>query len=122
MANIYDRLLNKMNREYDEFVDNLKTKNADTIVSNAYEIVIKKEMLFQMESLNTDDYQWLNEESAEALCKEKHPLDACYERWLKLDGADFSEDVRLCVEKEGHFISEKSKHKEIKRKTDELEM
>jgi len=76
----YNTLLyEKVQSEYDSFVDELKTKPVEEVIEKAYEKVIKEEMTCICEFANYE------QKEAKALYLEKYPLDRMYQDWLKSD-------------------------------------
>lgn len=76
----YNTLLyEKMQAEYDSFIDELKTKPVDEVLEKAYEKVMKEEMVCICEIAKHD------QKEAKALYLEKYPLDRMYQDWLKSD-------------------------------------
>lgn len=76
----YDLLLyEKMNKEQEDFVENLKHLPPDKIIESAYEKVMRDDilMLFEEDFLDTNQIK--------ELLKLKHPLAACYNEWLEND-------------------------------------
>lgn len=72
-------LYEKMQAEYDAFIEELKTKPAEEIIERAYEKVFKEEMVCICEFANFEPKE------AKAMYLEKHPLDRMYQNWLKSD-------------------------------------
>lgn len=124
MANIYEKLNEKMHKEYELFLEEMKTKEPAEIIENACEITIKNEILFQADNLESTNLPWLTKNQAEALYNQEFPLDACYARWLKIDGVSLSEDVMFCMENESEILMEKSATGRIEKKvkTEEYEL
>lgn len=76
----YNALLyEKMQAEYDAFIEELKTQPADQIIEKSYEKVIKEDMVSICESADFD------RKEAKALYLEKYPLDRMYQDWLEND-------------------------------------
>lgn len=76
----YNALLyEKVQAEYDTFIDELKTKPVGEVIEKAYEKVIKEEMVCICEYANFE------QKEAKALYLEKYPLDRMYQDWLNSD-------------------------------------
>lgn len=97
-----DRAYEKVQREFDAFIADVKTKSPDEIVEAAYEITYKQEILnmFEWEGTFTDA-------QSRAVLRTKKPLDMLYQEWLDYDGSvvDMLKDsVMQALEKEiRHF-------------------
>ena len=74
-------LIDKMQAEYDAFIEELSHMRPAQIIDKAYEKVFKEDILAAIK-----DESLLSSE-AKALCREEHPLDCVYREWL---GNDFS--------------------------------
>lgn len=78
----YNALLyEKVQAEYDAFIEELKTKPAEEFIEKAYEKVFKEEFVCICEFANFD------RKEAKALYLEKYPLDRMYQDWLKSDAS-----------------------------------
>lgn len=78
----YNALLyEKVQAEYDAFIEELKTKPAEEVIEKAYEKVFKEEFVCICEFANFD------RKEAKALYLEKYPLDRMYQDWLKSDAS-----------------------------------
>ena len=76
----YNTLLyEKVQAEYDAFIEELKAKPAGEIIEKAYEKVFKEEMVCICEFANFE------QKEAKAMYLEKYPLDRMYHDWLKSD-------------------------------------
>ena len=76
----YNTLLyEKVQAEYDAFIEELKAKPAEEVIEKAYEKVFKEEMVCICEFANFESKE------AKAMYLEKHPLDRMYQDWLKSD-------------------------------------
>lgn len=72
-------LYEKVQVEYDSFIEELKTRPAEEVIEKAYEKVIKEEMVSICEFAERE------QKEARALYLEKNPLDRMYRDWLKSD-------------------------------------
>lgn len=76
----YNALLyEKVQAEYDSFIEELKTKPVNEVIEKAYEKVMKEEMV------GICEYAEFEQKEAKALYLEKNPLDRMYHDWLKSD-------------------------------------
>lgn len=76
----YNALLyEKVQAEYDAFIEELKAEPAENAIKKAYEKVFKEEMVGICEFADFD------RKEAKAMYLEKYPLDRMYRDWLKSD-------------------------------------
>ncbi len=78
---IRKKLYEKMQKEYNDFIEEMKNNEPQFIVNNAYQIVIKEELvaMFYPES-----EQYVIDE-IKALNKTKNPLEELYQGWMDSD-------------------------------------
>lgn len=78
---IRKKLYEKMQKEYNDFIEEMKNNEPQFIVNNAYQIVIKEELvaMFYPES-----EQYVIDE-IKALNKTKNPLEELYQGWMYSD-------------------------------------
>ena len=77
-----DRAYEKINREMNEYLAEIKTKSPEEIVEAAYEITYKNEILGM--------FEWegaFNDKQCKAILKTKNALDYLYQEWLDYDGS-----------------------------------
>ena len=80
MAVDYNVLLyEKVQAEYDAFIEELKQMTPEQVIDRAYEKVTKEKMVMVIQENNLEPYE------AKALCREKYPLDRMYQEWLDTD-------------------------------------
>ena len=72
-------LIQKVQSEYDEFIESLKKLPSEKVIDFSYEKVIKEDLVTSIESTNLDEIQ------AKSLYRLKYPLDYCYKEWLDND-------------------------------------
>lgn len=72
-------LIQKVQSEYDEFIENLKKLPSEKVIDFSYEKVIKEDLVTSIESTNLDEVQ------DKSLYRLKYPLDYCYREWLDND-------------------------------------
>lgn len=80
-----DLLYAKMNREYESFIEKVKTLPPEQILERAYEKITKQDILLCLES---DDIEY---EKAKALLSFKNPLEELYQQWLRVDDTYMNE-------------------------------
>jgi len=75
------KLYEKMQKEYNDFIEEMKNNEPQFIVNNAYQIVIKEELvaMFYPESEQYDI------DEIKALNKTKNPLEELYQGWMDSD-------------------------------------
>lgn len=99
----YNQLLfEKCQKEYDDFIANLKTLPIEKVIDKSYEKVLKEDFLSCISELNLD------ENNAKALYLKKYPLDFVYEEWMDND-VTLMEDLRDTL----YYAGDKA-HKELK--------
>lgn len=78
---IRKKLYEKMQNEYNDFIEEMKNNEPQFIVNNAYQIVIKEELvaMFYPESEQYDI------DEIKALNKAKNPLEELYQGWMDSD-------------------------------------
>ena len=80
MAVDYNVLLyEKMQQEYNSFIEELKQMSPEQVIEHAYEKVFKEEILTECDVTDLEPQQ------AKALYLEKYPLDRVYRDWLDND-------------------------------------
>ena len=84
-------LLEKMSKEYDDFIEKLSMQSPDDIIRASYEKVFKEDIIAVVESRE------LEPKYVKALLRENYPLEGCYQRWLEED-VTYMEDLRICIE------------------------
>lgn len=78
---IRENLFNKMQQEYDDFINNLKQQTPQKIIEGAYQKVIKEEILGDF----YPEYKHYDIDKIKALGKTKAPLEELYQGWMKCD-------------------------------------
>lgn len=76
-----DRAYEKINREMNEYLAEIKTKSPEEIVEAAYEITYKQEILSMFECEGE-----FNKEQCKAVLKTKNALDHIYQEWVDYSG------------------------------------
>ena len=70
-------LLEKVQEEYDAFIERLMGMKSEEVISHAYEKVMKEDIVLAIEQ------ECLSQEEASVLCFEKNPLDYVYQEWME---------------------------------------
>ncbi len=78
---IRENLYNKMQQEYNDFIDNLKQQPPEKIIEGAYQKVIKEEILGDF----YPEYKHYDIDKIKALGKTKEPLEELYQGWMNCD-------------------------------------
>ena len=73
------QLNEKLQNEYDDFIERLKSLPPEQIIESSYEKVFKEEFTI------TVQYKDLSKQEIKALLKMDYPLDSLYREWLKND-------------------------------------
>ena len=78
---IRKKLYEKMQKEYNDFIEEMKNNEPQFVVNNAYQIVIKEELVAmfypESEQYSIDEIKALN--------KAKNPLEELYQGWMDSD-------------------------------------
>lgn len=101
-----DRAYEKINRELNEYLDEIKTKSPEEIVEAAYEITYKQEILGMFECEGA-----FNDKQSMAILKTKNALDYLYKEWLDYDGSVLDElrnSVNLAIENQIDFFKQQA--------------
>ena len=99
-----EKLEEKVNKELQDFKENLVDSKPSAIIDKAYELVSKEEMTYKIM-----ERDYTNAE-IKALLKTNNILDQCYYEWLKSDG-NFSEALEYTVDEKVNSILEESRRK-----------
>jgi len=78
---IRQELYDKLENEYNNFIDELKTLPPEKIIDKSYEKVMKEETL----SMFIPESKMFDMEELKALNKEKNPLEYLYQGWMNSD-------------------------------------
>lgn len=78
---IRENLYNRMQQEYNDFIDNLKQQPPEKIIEAAYQKVIKEEILGYF----YPEYECYDINQIKALSKTKEPLEELYQGWMDCD-------------------------------------
>lgn len=97
-------LYEKMYAEQQEFVESLKNSTPEIVIQNAYEFVIREDILLSLEENDLDVKQ------CKALLREKHPLNKLFLAWEKHEG-DHMNEIRNCIENKANELIKLAKIK-----------
>ena len=78
---IRKKLYEKMQNEYNDFIEEMKNNEPQFIVNNAYQIVIKEELV----SMFYPESEQYDIDEIKALNKTKNPLEELYQGWMDSD-------------------------------------
>ena len=101
-----NKLYRKLETEYTNFIENLKTLSPDEIISKSYEKVFKEDILLCF------DERELSFKEAKALFSLEKPLDSMYHDWLEVDTSymdELRDSTHDSIKKAVEFMNEKSK-------------
>ena len=104
-----EKLDNKIDKEYENLLADLRNSTPQVIIERAYEKVSKEEMIYRIKE---KDYT-INE--LKILLKQDNLLQECYDEWLDSDGG-FNQVLEDSVDERIEFIIEESEKKVEKRK------
>ncbi len=77
--NYNELLYEKVQAEYDAFIEELKRMTPEQVIERAYEKVTKENMVMVIQEND------LEPSEAKALFREKYPLDRMYQEWIDTD-------------------------------------
>ncbi len=92
-------LYEKLCAEQQEFVESLKNSTPEIIIQNAYELVIREDILLSLEENDLEAKQ------CNALLKEKKPLNKLFLVREKHEG-DHMNEIRSCIENKANELIE----------------
>ena len=101
-----DRAYEKINREMNEYLAEIKTKSPEEIVEAAYEITYKQEILCMFESEGT-----FNDKQNMTILKTKNALDYLYQEWMEYDGSvldELRDSVNLAIENQIDYFKQQA--------------
>lgn len=94
----------RMYAEQKTFLEELKNSSPEVIIQNAYELVIREDILLSLEENN------LSSNQCKALLRKKNPLNTLFIAWEKHEG-DHMNEIRDCVENMANQLIELHKIK-----------
>lgn len=87
---LWNTVYERMENEFDAMHDQLLNEKSQVIIENAYQIVMKQDILIEMEDHDFSEAQ------LRVLSELDHPLDALYQEWIENDYGHM-EQLRGCV-------------------------
>lgn len=90
-------LYEKMYTEQQRFIEELKNSTPEIVIQNAYELVIREDILLSFEENDLDAKQ------CKALLREKKPLNKLFLAWEKHEG-DHMNEIRDCIENKANEL------------------
>lgn len=112
LEDLKEQLGQKIENEFQEFIEDLKQCEPQVIIDRAYEKVSKEEMIYKIK-----DKEY-SKSDLKALLKADEILQECYDEWLKSDG-NFNEVLEYAVDERIDLIIDDFKNRENKKKTRE---
>lgn len=106
---LLEKLQDKLELEYSNFINELKYESKEYIIEQAYEITAKQEI---------KDYlvgREASEEELKVLLKKSYVLDNMYDKWLDTDG-NLYEALQYAVDDRVGELTRESTAKELKEK------
>ena len=97
-------LYKKLEKELREYIEYFKKSTPELVIENAYELVIREDMLM---SLEMND---LNKEQCRALLREKKPLEKLFLAWENHEG-DHMNEILNCIENKANELVKIAKTK-----------
>ena len=76
-----EKLYEKITKEFENYVKDLKTKDVDYIIDRTYETAIKEEMIYCFEP----NSRYFSDEQIKILNKSSSPLNELYSDWISND-------------------------------------
>ena len=104
--NLKSKLYEKAYNEQQEFLAELKKSTPEKIIEQAYEYIMREDILMTFE----DDY--LSPEQMKELLKLKSPLALCYDEWLHNDSSHM-EMLRDSITDLSSELVKENKQKEV---------
>lgn len=90
-------LYKKLDKELREYIEHLKKSTPEFVIENAYELVIREDIVM---SLEMND---LNKEQCRALLREKKPLEKLFLAWENHKG-DHMNEILNCIENKANEL------------------
>ena len=106
MANI--ELINKLEKEYENFISEIKDKDVDTVINNSYEIVIKQAIIDYISCEKTDNNE------LQALLKTDNLLNELYNEWMRRDCNIYTTVGEVVNERFEEIVNEYAENKKDK--------
>lgn len=87
-----EKLYEKITKEYENYVNDLKTKDVDYIIDRSYETAIKEEMIYCFDP----NSRYFSDEEIRILNKSSSPLNDLYKDWINND-LSIGDEIRESV-------------------------
>ena len=100
ISEIKEKLKEKLEEEYGDFLKSLEEMEPKEIIKASYEKVMKEDILYAMEEND------LTGDQAEALLESQNPLEDIYQQWLKMD-CSYMSDLKECIFDHASKLAEK---------------
>lgn len=103
-----DKLIKKLEKEYEKFIYKIKETGVDNVINNAYEIVIKQAIIDYISCEEIDNTE------VQALLKKDNLLNELYNEWMDTDCNIYrtvGEVVQERIEEIANVYVEKEKDK-----------
>ena len=97
----------KLEKEFQEYIDNLKTKTIDEIINSSYQTSTKEDIVYVM-----SDCSFLEDKALRALYKAPNSLNEIYDEYSNSDSS-YSEDICDSVRYVCQSLMENKKNKDI---------
>lgn len=108
-----ERLNEKLEKEYGDFLKSLEEMEPKEIIKASYEKVMKEDVLYAMEENDLTDDQ------VSALLESQSPLEDIYQQWLKMD-CSYMSDLKECIFDHASRLAEKKGGEKMSDGRDEL--
>lgn len=109
MERYADKLVDKVVREHNAFIEDMKNRTPQEIIGSAYEIVIKE----QIKMFMTKVPQFIAEEKTDALMASNNTLTAIYEEWLSDDVLADTDIEAIIVNTADKIIARREREQKI---------
>lgn len=106
-----EKLYNKVNAEYLNFISEMKKESTDVVIGSAYEIVWKDDITHYLENEALD----LSPKQFAALMSSKNTLDEIYEEWCSNGELSSYDDIATALEDTANSIIYSEKHRQQER-------
>ena len=104
--NLREKFYDKISKEYDDYIKNLKHEEPEVIINKSYETTIKEEIICYF----TPDSEEYSLREIRELNKFKEPLDTLYSEWMDCD-LNIGTEIRDCISELTIDLIEKNNQK-----------
>lgn len=102
-----ERLIDKMNAEYNGFLDYLRGLAPEQIMEHSYEKAMKEDLVFSIME------EPLSEKQARVLLKKQYPLEECFTEWQKSE-CSYMPALRAAIEHRACMLENRSRGREAR--------